>query len=146
MAHDKLEEAIDKLWESVAAMRELLQARDKLEEAIDKLWESVAANRPQVVAKYTDDLVYPRLAPGILDELKRKNPKNEKGYRKARHHQWLTESIGHPALAQHIFAAIAFMRAADDWADFKRRLDGALPKQGNNNMQFAFMADHSSRG
>ncbi|MFL6833780.1 MAG: P63C domain-containing protein [Xanthobacteraceae bacterium] len=63
-------------------------------------------NRPQVVAKYTDDLVYARLAPGILDELRKKNPKNEKGYRKARHHQWLTESIGHPALAQHIFAVI----------------------------------------
>jgi hypothetical protein len=106
-------------------------------------WRGMKVNRPQVVAKYTDDLVYARLAPGILDELRKKNPKNDKGYRKTRHHQWLTESIGHPALAQHIFAVIAFMRSADDWADFKRRLDVALPKQGNN-MQFAFMADHNS--
>jgi P63C domain len=103
-------------------------------------WRGMKVNRPQVVAKYTNDLVYARLAPGILEELRKKNPKNEKGYRKARHHQWLTESIGHPALAQHIFAVIAFMRSADGWADFKRRLDVALPKQGNN-MQFAFMAE-----
>jgi hypothetical protein len=106
-------------------------------------WRGMKINRPQVVAKYTNDLVYARLAPGILDELRKKNPKNEKGYRKTRHHQWLTENIGHPALAQHIFAVIAFMRSADDWADFKRRLDVALPKQGNN-MQFAFMAGHPS--
>jgi hypothetical protein len=107
-------------------------------------WRGMKINRPQVVAHYTNDLVYARLAPGILKELETKNPKNEKGYRKSRHHQWLTENIGHPALAQHIFAVIAFMRAADDWNDFKHRLDVALPKQGNN-LQFAFMADQIGR-
>jgi hypothetical protein len=106
-------------------------------------WRGMKVNRPQVVAHYTNDLVYARLAPGILEELKTRNPKNEKGYRKSRHHQWLTENIGHPALAQHIFAVIAFMRAADNWDDLRRRLDVALPKLGNN-LQFAFMADQIS--
>jgi len=103
-------------------------------------WRGMKVNRPQVVAHYTNDLVYARLAPGVLKELETRNPKNEKGYRKSRHHQWLTENIGHPALAQHIFAVIAFMRSADGWDDFKRRLDVALPKQGEN-LRFAFMAD-----
>jgi len=103
-------------------------------------WRGMKINRPQVVARYTTDLVYARLAPGILKELETRNPKNEKGYRKARHHQWLTENIGHPALAQHIFAVIAFMRAADNWDDFKRRLDVALPRQGDN-LKFAFMGE-----
>jgi hypothetical protein len=52
----------------------------------------------------------------------------------------LTDEVGHPALAQHLFAVIAFMRAADDWDEFKKRLDVALPRLGAN-LQFSFMAD-----
>ena len=73
-------------------------------------------NRPQVVANYTKDIVYARLAPGILKELEARNPKNEKGYRKAKHYQWLTEDVGHPALAQHLYAVIGLMRLSDSWA------------------------------
>ena len=36
-------------------------------------------NRPQVVGKYTKDLVYERLAPGIMEELESRNPKGSKG-------------------------------------------------------------------
>ena len=39
-------------------------------------------NRPQVVAHYTKDIVYQRLAPGILMELEERNPKDEKGNRR----------------------------------------------------------------
>ena len=38
--------------------------------------------RPSVVGKYTNDIVYERLAPGVLEELKRVNPIDEKGRRK----------------------------------------------------------------
>jgi P63C domain len=37
-------------------------------------------------------------AAGVLEELKRRNPRDEKGHRATKHHQWLTEDIGHPAL------------------------------------------------
>src|SRR5262245_17296535 len=67
-------------------------------------WRGMEVNRPQCVANYTKDLVYKRLAPGILEELEARNPKNEWGHREARHHQWLTEDVGHPALAQHLYA------------------------------------------
>jgi hypothetical protein len=88
-------------------------------------------NRPQVVANYTKDVVYSRLAPGILRELEAKNPKNEKGYRQAAHHQWLTEDVGHPALAQHLYAVIGLMRISETWEEFKRMLDKAYPKRGD---------------
>jgi hypothetical protein len=52
----------------------------------------------------------------------------------------LTEDVGHPALAQHLYAVIAFMRAEDNWDAFKKRLDVALPKQGAN-LLFSFMAE-----
>jgi hypothetical protein len=94
-------------------------------------WKGMRVNRPQVVGKYTNDLVYERLAPKILDELKKRNPKNEKGERPAYYHQWLTEDVGHPALAQHLYALIGFMRVSNTWAEFYRMVQLAYPKKGS---------------
>ena len=55
-------------------------------------------NRPSILGTYTTDFVYDRLANGVLDELKRFNRKTEKGHRSAKHHQYFTPDIGHPAL------------------------------------------------
>jgi hypothetical protein len=95
-------------------------------------WRGMQVNRPQVVANYTKDIVYARLAPGIIKELEVRNPIDEKGYRKAKHHQWLTEDIGHPALAQHLYAVIGLMRIADSWEMFKKMLDRAYPRRGDS--------------
>lgn len=88
-----------------------------------------------LAAKYTADIIYSRLGPGILDELHRINPKTSKGHRKNKHHQWLTEDVGHPQLAQHLYAVINFMKAADSWEDFKRMLNRALPKYEKNQLR-----------
>jgi len=85
--------------------------------------------RPGVVGKYTNNIVYERLAPGILEELERRNPKDEKGNRRGKHHQLLTDEVGHPALAQHLYAVIGFMRASSDWDAFLRMLDRAFPRK-----------------
>lgn len=90
------------------------------------------SRRPGVVGKYINDLIYDRLGPGVLEELRRKNPIDEKGRRKAKHFQWLTENIGHPALAQHMYATIGFMRAATDWPSFLTSFTKAYPKKGEN--------------
>jgi hypothetical protein len=95
-------------------------------------WRGMKMNRPQIVASYTKDIVYARLAPGILKELEARNPKDEKGHRRAKHHQWLTEDVGHPALAQHLYAVIGLMRLADSWDQFKRMIDRAYPKRGDS--------------
>ena len=92
-------------------------------------WKGMSINRPSVVGKYTNDLVYQRLAPGILAELQSRNPKGQRGQRKSRHHQWLTEDVGHPALAQHLYALIGFMRVSSDWDQFYRFVTRAFPKK-----------------
>ena len=92
-------------------------------------WKGMKDNRPQVVANYTKNIVYARLAPRILKELEKRNPIDENGRRKSKHHQWLTEDIGHPALAQHLHAVIGLMRASDSWSEFKRMLDRSFPKR-----------------
>ncbi len=93
-------------------------------------WKGMRVNRPQVVAGYTKDFVYERLAPGILRELESRNPRDDTGNRRAKHHQWLTEDVGHPALAQHLYAVIGFMRVAASWEQFKYMLNRAFPKKG----------------
>lgn len=93
-------------------------------------WSAMSVARPAVVGKYTNDIVYERLAPGILEELQQRNPTDEEGRRKVRHHQFLTEDIGHPALAQHLHAVIGLMRASSTWDQFKKMLDRAFPKKG----------------
>lgn len=85
--------------------------------------------RPHIIARYTNDIVYQRLAPGVLEELQRLNPKDEKGRRKHKHFQWLTDDVGHPALTQHIYTLMAFMRASTTWDRFYRSVQRALPKK-----------------
>lgn len=93
-------------------------------------WNAMSVARPGVVGRYTNDIVYERLAPGILDELQKMNPAKEDGGRARKHHQFLTDDIGHPALAQHLHAVIGLMRASATWEQFKSLLDRAFPKKG----------------
>lgn len=98
-------------------------------------WNANSTKRPMLAAKYTADTVYARLGPGILDELHKINPRTPKGYRKHKHHQWLTEDVGHPQLAQHLYAVINLMRVSDSWEQFKKLLDRALPKYEKNQLR-----------
>lgn len=91
-------------------------------------WKGMKVNRPSVVGRYTNDLVYERLAPGVLDELKKRNPPDEKGHRKSKHHQWLTEDVGHPELQKHLSMLVGFERASANWQMFYRMVQRALPK------------------
>jgi hypothetical protein len=94
-------------------------------------WNPTSTARSPLVGKYTNDLVYDRLAPNIVEELQKKNPKNENGNRIHRHHQWLTEDIGHPALAQHLHAVMGLMRASSNWDSFRRLIQRAYPSKGS---------------
>ena len=94
-----------------------------------KGWGSAAGvKRPQVIGHYTNDLVYDRIAPGVLAELRERNPVLPQGWRKNRHHQWFTPEFGHPKLRMHIEGVTALMRAAGSWDSFKRALNRAYPK------------------
>jgi len=86
---------------------------------------------PGVVGRYTNDFIYDRLAPGILEELRKRNPVIEEiGRRQAKHHQWLTQETGHPALDKHFSGVLALMRANTQWEVFKRGIERAYPKIG----------------
>ena len=85
--------------------------------------------RPSVIGHYTNDIVYSRLAPGVLDELRRVNPTLPSGKsRRNTHHQWFTPDLGHPKLKEHLAAVTALMRASTNWDIFMRNLNRAFPK------------------
>lgn len=98
----------------------------------DWQYKPLSVKRPQVVGHYTDDIVYMRLETGVLEELKERNPKTDKGHRRSRHHQWLTADVGHPKLRDHLNGVIALMRASANWDIFKRLLNRAFPKKGSS--------------
>ena len=96
-------------------------------------WDSIHAQynrRPSVVGKITNDVVYERLAPGVLSDLQSKNPTLPSGYRRDKHHQWLTPDLGHPALREHLAGVIALMKNASSRHVFMRSLDRVYPKTG----------------
>jgi len=87
--------------------------------------------RPSVIASWTDNFVYDRLAPGLTKELRNKNPKAGAGRRKDKHHQWFNPDQGHPRLREHISGVTALLRAAENWDSFKTSIDRAYPKFGD---------------
>jgi hypothetical protein len=84
--------------------------------------------KPSYVGHWTNDIVYSRLAPGVLDELRKKNPRNDSGNRSRKHHQYLTRDYGHPALRELLSNVIFLMKTCETDAEFKKKLDYAAPK------------------
>jgi hypothetical protein len=80
-------------------------------------------NPPQYVGKLTNDFVYARLAPGVLEELRRKNPVVEGGRRRGKHHQLLTEDIGNPHLEKHLVAVTTLLKVSKSKKQFLAYLD-----------------------
>lgn len=83
--------------------------------------------RPQYFGVLTNDIVYERLAPGLLDELKKQAIKDE---RKAHLHRRLTEEVGHPRLKEHLASVVTIMKLSTNYADFIEKLNRIHPRFG----------------
>lgn len=80
--------------------------------------------KPQYFGHLTNDIIYRRLAPGVLAELKRAAEKSEAdGARKGTLHQRLTPDTGHPKLRELLASVTTIMKLSKDWHDFKEKLD-----------------------
>lgn len=131
----RAKDALQKYLEKVIRKELAVWAKTFPDEYYDQMfrlkkWNWSSKKRPQLVAKYTKDIVYERLGPGIIQELEVKNPVLPSGYRKVKHFQWLSDDIGNPMLKEHLISVIALMKGSTDWPGFKRTLDRAFPKQG----------------
>ncbi|MFA5077884.1 MAG: P63C domain-containing protein [Dehalococcoidia bacterium] len=84
--------------------------------------------RPSIIGTMINDIVYSRLAQGILEELRTRTPKDATGRCKRRYRQSLTWDIGHPKLQEHLLKAQVLMDASPNYRAFYRMLQRALPK------------------
>lgn len=86
-------------------------------------------NHPQYIGKITNEIVYNKLPRGVLDELKKLNPKNEKGNRRFKHHQFLSENVGYRDLLQHFgkLSVIFSMYGRGQYKEAKAQIDALLP-------------------
>ncbi len=86
--------------------------------------------RPQYFGVLTNDIVYKRLAPGVLDELKRVTPRSDAGRPKHKYFQKLTSNLGYPKLKEHLGAVVAIMQMSKSWDDFVWNLNRLRPRFG----------------
>lgn len=82
-------------------------------------WPKVCQNHPQYVGKLINKYIYKALPVGVLEELESKNPPNEHGNRKHKHHQWLSDSIGDKTLEKQVLKVITVMKVSDNMNQFK---------------------------
>ena len=100
-------------------------------------YNPMSVKRPPVLGKITENIVYKRIHPDVLKELKRLNPKNQSGNRSKRHHQFLTDDIGNPHLEKHLSSLITLMRISPNWLKFKGYVEKAFPIQ-NGQLNIGF--------
>ncbi|MCA2999345.1 MAG: P63C domain-containing protein [Rhodocyclaceae bacterium] len=96
-------------------------------------YDPTSSKRPGFIGKDTNDIVYDRLAPGILKKLHELNPKTDKGHRSSKHHQFFTKDYGLPELQDHVKNVMFLMKSAGNgnFKQFKVMLDRAAPRQGS---------------
>lgn len=85
-----------------------------------------SVKRPSYFGHLTNNTIYKRLAPGVLDQIKAERERDAKKKR-AKMHQQLTPEVGHPKLQQHIASVTTIMKLSDDWEDFIEKLDRVHP-------------------
>jgi hypothetical protein len=99
--------------------------------------------RPRYFGTLTNDIVYRRLAPGVLEELKRVQVKDDEGRPKHKLFQRLTANRGYPQLREHLGSVVTIMKLSRNWADFRSKLDQLHPRYGDT-MLLPFEEDEAS--
>ena len=101
--------------------------------------------RPQYFGTLTNEVVYARLAPGVLDELKKVTPRSDAGNLRHKFFQRLTTNIGYPKLREHLGSVVTIMKLSNSWREFKENLDRIHPRYGNT-IPMELIFDDDGRG
>ncbi|HVV75527.1 MAG TPA: P63C domain-containing protein [Mycobacteriales bacterium] len=99
-------------------------------------YPSTDVHRPKYFGHLTNNIVYKRLAPEALDELKRVQRRNDSGQPKDKLFQRLTTNAGYPKLREHLGSVVTLMKMSKDYKEFERHLDRIHPKIGETMPMF----------
>jgi len=93
-------------------------------------YEKDTVKRPMYFGHITNDIVYKRLAPGVLEELKKVTPKDSTGRYKHQLFRRLTTNKGYPSLKQLLGSIVTMMKLSSNWQDFMDKLNKIHPRYG----------------
>ena len=99
---------------------------------------------PLYFGHLTNNLVYRRIAPGLLKTLKER--RTERGARSNKLNQWLSLDIGVPELLVHLGTVIAVMKQHTNYEAFEHALDKLAPIYPENPGLFDDPKDWEPRG
>jgi len=80
---------------------------------------------PQYFGKLTNNLIYRRIAPGLLKKLKER--RMERGSPSNKLTQWLSEDIGLRSVLVHLGTVVGLMKIHTDYDKFERQLNDIAP-------------------
>ena len=89
---------------------------------------------PMFIAGDINNIVYDRIAPGLIAHLKRENPADENGNRPYKHHQLFSEHAGVQVIQNHLATCIALMQISATFESFIDKLDGWRQRYGQTMM------------
>jgi hypothetical protein len=85
---------------------------------------------PQYFGHLTNDLVWRRIAPGLLRALKER--RTERGTPSNKLHSWTSEELGKPELLLHLGSVVGLMKINSDYDEFHAQLDKIAPTYPDN--------------
>lgn len=80
---------------------------------------------PQYFGVLTNNLIYRRIAPGLLRRLKER--RLERGRQSNKLHSWLSEDVGLREALVHLGTVVGLMKIHDSYDDFERQLNMIAP-------------------
>ncbi len=103
--------------------------------------------RPQYFGHLTNDIIYKRLAPAVLNELKKATPRAPSGNYSYHLHRRLTPELGHPKLKEHMASVITAMKLSKNYNDFIEKLDFLHPRYNETMpLELVELEDDSGEG
>jgi hypothetical protein len=85
---------------------------------------------PQYFGHITNDLIYRRIAPGLLKALKER--RTERGNKSDKLCWWTSEELGRPELLMHLGTVVGVMKLNTDYDMFHKQLDVVAPVYPEN--------------
>jgi hypothetical protein len=80
---------------------------------------------PQYFGCLTNNLIYRRLAPGLLKRLKER--RSERGSPSNKLHSWLSMDTGFPEVLVHLGTVVGLMKLHTNYEEFEKQLDTVAP-------------------
>lgn len=80
---------------------------------------------PQYFGHITNDLVWRRIAPGLLKALKER--RSERGNPSNKLHSWTSDELGKPELLLHLGTVVGLMKLHTDYDAFHKQLNSIAP-------------------